>query len=57
MSKHMDFYHSQEIVLTNVEKKLLDTATKTELDAAKAASKKKVHKTAEATRQLIVNKY
>ena len=41
MSKHMDFYHSQEIVLTNVEKKLLDTATKTELDAAKAASKKK----------------
>ena len=57
MSKHMDFCHSREIVLTNVEKTLLDTATKTQLDAAKAASKKEVHKTAETTRQLIVNKY
>ena len=53
----MDFCHSREIVLTNVEKTLLDTATKTQLDAAKAASKKEVHKTAETTRQLIVNKY
>ena len=43
--------------LTNVEKKLLDTAAKTELDAAKAASKKEVHKTAEVKRQLIENKY
>ena len=40
-----------------MEKKLLDTAAKTELDAAKAASKKEVHKTAEVKRQLIENKY
>lgn len=40
-----------------MEKKLLDTAAKTELDAAKVASKKEVHKTAEVKRQLIVNKY
>ena len=40
-----------------MEKKLLDTAAKTVLDAAKAASKKEVHKTAEVKRQLIVNKY
>ena len=37
-------------------KKLLDPATKTELDVAKTASKKVVHKTAEATRKLIGNR-
>ena len=37
-------------------KKLLDTATKGGIDAAKGASKKVVHKTAEATGDLIWNK-
>ena len=37
-------------------KKLLDTATKGGIDAAKGASKKVVHKTAEATGDLIGNK-
>ena len=36
--------------------KLLDTNTKTELDAAKIKSKKEVHKTAAATGELIGNK-
>ena len=37
-------------------KKLLDTATKTEIDAAKTASKRIVQKAAEATGNLIGNK-
>ena len=37
-------------------KKLLITATKTELDAAKAASQNVVHKTGEAIRELIGSK-
>ena len=37
-------------------KKLLETATKTGLDVLKTTSKKVVHKTAEATRELIENK-
>ena len=37
-------------------KKLMDTVTKTGIDAAKTASKRVVHKTAEATRDLIGNK-
>ena len=37
-------------------KKLMDTATKTGIDAAKAASKRVVQKTAEATGDLIENK-
>ena len=37
-------------------KKLMDTATKTGIDAAKAASKRVVQKTAEATGDLIGNK-
>ena len=37
-------------------KRLMNSATKTEIDAAKAASKKVVQKTAEATRDLIRNK-
>ena len=37
-------------------KKLMDTATKTGLDAAKTASKRVVQKTAEATGDLIGNK-
>ena len=38
------------------DKKLMDTATKIWIDAAKAASKRIVRKTAEATRDLIGNK-
>ena len=38
------------------EKKLLDTATETGLDATKTASKRVIHKTTEATRGLIRNK-
>ena len=34
----------------------MDTATKTGMDAAKTSSKRVVHKTAEATGDLIVNK-
>ena len=37
-------------------KKLMDTATKTGIDAAKIASKRVVQKTAEATGDLIGNK-
>ena len=37
-------------------KKLLDTTTKIGIDAAKLASKRVVHKTAEATGDLIGNK-
>ena len=37
-------------------KKLMDTATKTGIDAAKTASKSVVQKTAEATEDLIGNK-
>ena len=37
-------------------KKLMDTATKTGIDAAKTSSKKVVQKTAEATGDLIGNK-
>ena len=36
--------------------KLMDTATKTEIDAAKIASKRVVKKAAEATEDLIGNK-
>ena len=37
-------------------KKIMDTATKTGIDAAKTASKRVVQKTAEATGDLIKNK-
>ena len=37
-------------------KKLIDTATKTEIDVSKTASKKVVHETAEATGGLTGNK-
>ena len=48
MSKNVNFCNSREIYLRNMEKKILDTATKTGLAAAKTASKK-----AEQTRELI----
>ena len=40
----------------NIEKKLIDTATKTGIDAAKTASKRVVQKTVEATGDLNGNK-
>ena len=40
----------------NYDKELIDTATKTGMNAAKTASKRVVQKTAEATRDLIGNK-
>ena len=40
----------------NYGKKLMDTTTKTGIDAAKTASKRVVQKTAEATEDLIGNK-
>ena len=49
----MAFCHLQESLEINMEKKLMDTATKTGIDAAKAASKKLVQKTVEATGDLI----
>ena len=52
----MGFCHSQENLEINMEKKLMDTATKTGIDAGKTASKRIVQKTAEATRDLIGNK-
>ena len=47
------FCHLQEIYLTNTEKKLLDTTTKTGLDTLKIASKKLVKQTPKATKLLI----
>ena len=45
----MAFCHLQKKLENKYGKKLMDTATKTGLDAAKTASKKVVQKTAEAT--------
>ena len=52
----MAFCHLQENVEINMEKKLMDTTTKTGINAAKTVSKKVVQKTAEATGDLIGNK-
>ena len=46
MLKVMFFCHLQENVVINMVKKLMDTATKTGIDAAKTASKRVVQKTA-----------
>ena len=40
MFKGIDFWHLPEIYLTNMEKQLLDAATKTRVDAIKTAFKK-----------------
>ena len=45
----MNFCYFQKICPKNVGKKLLHTATKTGIDAAKISSKKVVHKATEAT--------
>ena len=63
MLKDRAFCHLQENMVKMVNflpykygKKLMDSATKTGIDAAKAASKRVVQKTAEATGDLIGNK-
>ena len=56
MLKVMAFCHLQENLVINMVKKLMDTATKTGIEAAKTASKTVVLKTAEVTGDLIGNK-
>ena len=56
MLKVMFFCHFQENLVINMVKKLIDTATKIGMDAAKTASKRVVQKTAESTRDLIRNR-
>ena len=52
----MDFFHFARNLSDKYMNKLLDAATKTGQDTAKAASEKEVHKTVEATGELIWNK-
>ena len=52
----MAFCHLLENLAINMENKLMDTATKIGIDAAKTASRRVVQKTSEATRDLIGNK-
>ena len=56
MYNDMAFCHLQENLEINMVKKLMDTATKTRIDAAKTASKRVVQITAEATQDLTGNK-
>ena len=56
MSEAMAFCHLQENLEINMAKKLMNTATKTRVDAAKTASKRVIQKTAEATGDLIGSK-
>ena len=56
MLKDMAFCHLPENFEINMVKKLMDTATKLGIDAAKAASKKVVQKTAKVTEDLTGNK-
>ena len=52
----MTFCHLKENMGINMVKELMDTATKTGIDAAKTGLKRVVQKTAEATGDLIGNK-
>ena len=52
----MNFCHLQENLVINMVKKLMDTAIKTGMDAAKIESKRVVQKTEDATGDLIGNK-
>ena len=54
--KEYDFLSFARKFGDKYDKKLMDTATKTVVDAAKTASKRVVQKTAEATGDLISNK-
>ena len=56
MLRVMAFYHLLRTLVINMVKRLMDTATKTGMDAVKIASKGVVQKTAEATGDLIGNK-
>ena len=56
MLKVMVFCNLLKNVVINMEKKLMDTATKTGIDAAKTTSKRIVQKTEEAAGDLIGNK-
>ena len=56
MLKAMGFLSFARKIGDKYGKKLMDTATKTGIDAAKTASKRVVQKTAEATGDLIGNK-
>ena len=56
MLKVIVFCHLEEYLVIIMVNKLKDTATKTEIDAAKTASKRVVQKTTEATGDLIGNK-
>ena len=56
MLKFMVFCHLLKKFGNKYGKKLMDTATKTGIDAAKTTSKRIVQKTAEATGDLIGNK-
>ena len=52
----MTFCHLQENLVINMFKKIVNTAAKARVDAAKTASKRIVQKTAETTRDLIGKK-
>ena len=52
----MGFCHFLEHLVINIVKKLIDTATKIGIDAAKTASKRVVYKTAEVIGDLVGNK-
>ena len=56
MLKDMVFCYLPDNFLINMEKKLIDTTTKTGIDAAKTASRRVVQKTGEKTGDLIENK-
>ena len=56
MLKVMAFCHLLKNVVINMVKKLMDTATKTGMDAAKIGSKRVIQKTVETTGDLIGNK-
>ena len=52
----MGFCHFLEHLVINIVKKLIDTATKIGIDAAKTPSKRVVYKTAEVIGDLVGNK-
>ena len=56
MLRDTPFCHLPESLMIDMEKKLVDTASKPGTDAAKTASKRVVQKTAEASGDLIGNK-
>ena len=55
MLKDMAFCHLPENLVVNMEKKLIDTSTKTGIYPAKTASKRVAQKTVEATGDVIGN--